>query len=364
MVGLKFIFNLMLVVGGLISGAQMGFGQKAAVLKGRVIEKDSGNPISFCTVALVGSSIGSITDQDGFFEIKKMPYETLNIVVSHIAYENLILVYEPNELPDSLIIKLNHAVVELAPFQLEAKGDRKLSRLRSKGMESFLTMVLGDGYKKVDVHLTNDEIIDTKDLTSGSALYSSYYDLNFVNQFLGYSIDYYNFSFYMAKMGKSFYGFPVFTELESESVEVTKLWEANRTLAYNGSIRHFLMSLINDRLAEEGFLARFADNKKGSRASTIRVKTTDKAEANINLIYNEEMKLFELRFDGVIEVFYVGPETKELQTTLSSIKLTGNSALIYPNGELKDPLSIMTFGYFSSQGVYKMLPSNYFPAKK
>ena len=124
------------------------------------------------------------------------------------------------------------------------------------------------------------------------------------------------------------------------------------------------MSLINDRLAEEGFLARFADNKKGSRASTIRVKTTDKAEANINLIYNEEMKLFELRFDGVIEVFYVGPETKELQTTLSSIKLTGNSALIYPNGELKDPLSIMTFGYFSSQGVYKMLPSNYFPAKK
>tara|TARA_R110000796_G_scaffold71409_3_gene162031 strand:- start:16220 stop:17299 length:1080 start_codon:yes stop_codon:yes gene_type:complete len=357
---------------GLVLGSQVGFGQ-TRVLKGRVVEKESGNPISYCTVALVGTSMGSITDQDGYFEIKDLPNETLNIVVSHIAYENEILVYDSQRLPESLIIKLDPAVVELDQVEISTKGKGSIARKRRREIGDFYNMVLGNGFNAKDIELTNDEIIDLKDLTSKSTTYSTNYDLNFVNRHLGYEIDYYNFAFYMADKAKSFFGYPVFTEMESENVEQLKQWETNREEAYYGSLTHFLRSLIENKVAEENFLASVTnynpssfDSKKTDRKTdVIRMEKTDKSGANVHLIYNEQKEFYELSFDGVIEVFYVGPGTEELETTpLSYLKVIGTRAIVYPNGVLKDPLSIMTFGYLANKGVYEMLPSNYLPAKK
>ena len=368
----KLLINLALIISGLTFGPQVSFGQNG-VLKGRVIEKESGNPISFCTVALVGTSIGSITDKDGFFEIKNLPNETLNIVVSHIAYENKVLVYDPNRLPESLIIKLAPAVVELDEFEINTKGKGKVARKRRREVGNFMDMVLGNDYDDKDIEITNDEIIALKDLTSKSTIYSANYDLNFVNRHLGYQIDYYNFAFYMADKAKSFFGLPVFTEMEPENDEQQKQWEANREQAYYGSLRHFLYSLIQNKVAEENFLASvtnynpssFDSKKMDRKTDVIRFDSTGYSEGNVHLIYNEEKEFYELSFDGVIEVFYVGPGTEELETTpLSYVKMIGPKAIVYPNGALKDPLSIMTFGYLSNQGVYEMLPSNYFPKKE
>ncbi|KYG73117.1 carboxypeptidase-like regulatory domain-containing protein [Roseivirga echinicomitans] len=372
MVRFKSLFNLILMMSGLALGSQVGFGQ-SGVLKGRIVEKESGNPISFCTVALVGTSIGSITDKDGFFEIKNLPNETLNIVVSHIAYDNRILVYDPKRLPESLIIKLDLAVVELDQVEINTKGKGKVARKRRRELGDFMDMVLGNDYDDKDIEVTNNEIIDLKDLTSKSTIYSANYDLNFVNRYLGYEINYYNFSFYMADKAKSFFGYPVFTEMEPENNEQQKQWDANREKAYYGSLRHFLLSLIENKVAEENFLANvtnynpssFDSKKMDRKTDVIRMEATEKSAANVHLIYNEQKEFYELSFDGVIEVFYVGPGTEELETTpLSYLKVIGTRAIVYPNGVLKDPLSIMTFGYLANQGVYEMLPSNYLPKKK
>jgi hypothetical protein len=362
----------MLIMSSLTLVSQEGFGQ-TRVLKGRVVEKESGNPISYCTVALVGTSMGSITDQDGYFEIKDLPNETLNIVVSHIAYENEILVYDPQRLPESLIIKLDPAVVELDQVEISTKGKGKVARKRRREIGDFYNMVLGNGFDAKDIELTNDEIIDLKDLTSKSTTYSANYDLNFVNRHLGYEIDYYNFAFYMADKTKSFYGYPVFTEMEPENEEEQKLWDANREKVYYGSLRHFFLSLIENKVSEENFLANvtnynpssFDSKKMARKTEVIRMHATNRSEANVYLFHNEEMDDYELSFDGVIELFYMGPGTEKLETTpLSYIKLTGTKAIVYSNGVLKNPLSIMTYGYLANQGVYEMLPSNYLPAKK
>ena len=372
MVRFRFLFSLMLIMSSLTLVSQEGFGQ-TRVLKGRVVEKESGNPISYCTVALVGTSMGSITDKDGYFEIKNLPNETLNIVVSHIAYENRILVYDPKGLPESLIIKLDPAVVELDQVEISTKGKGRVARKRRREIGDFYNMVLGTGYDDKDIELTNAEIIDLKDLTSKSTIYSANYDLNFVNQHLGYQIDYYNFAFYMADRAKSFFGYPVFTEMKPENEEQQKQWVTNREKAYNGSLTHFLRSLIENKVAEENFLASLTnynpssfDSKKMSRKTeVIRIDSTGYSEGNVHMIYHKEKEFYELSFDGVIEVFYVGPGTEELETTpLSYIKVIGTRAIVYPNGVLKDPLSIMTYGYLGNKGVYEMLPSNYLPKRK
>ncbi|MCU0348267.1 MAG: TonB-dependent receptor [Saprospiraceae bacterium] len=63
--------------------------QKGGSLRGNVFDKASGEPMIFSTVILKGTSIGTVTDADGFFSIGNIPAGNYTMVVTSIGFDSL-----------------------------------------------------------------------------------------------------------------------------------------------------------------------------------------------------------------------------------------------------------------------------------
>lgn len=75
------------------------------------------------------------------------------------------------------------------------------------------------------------------------------------NKTLGYKITYFMYNFERTNSLTSFKGLASFQELVPEDARQERRWNRNRVEAYEGSIKHFLKSLVDNRLEEEGFNA-------------------------------------------------------------------------------------------------------------
>ncbi len=61
-----------------------------AVIRGTVLDDNNGETLIACQVAIQGTTMGTITDLDGNFEIKNIAPGTYNLVFLYISYDNLI----------------------------------------------------------------------------------------------------------------------------------------------------------------------------------------------------------------------------------------------------------------------------------
>ena len=85
-----------------------------SLLKGRVVDKRSGKDLPFATIALLGTSLGSISNQQGEFSFK-IPLDLPDpmVVVSYMGYRSKMLpISYPIE--DQLIVEMEK---ELIPLQ-------------------------------------------------------------------------------------------------------------------------------------------------------------------------------------------------------------------------------------------------------
>lgn len=60
--------------------------QKANI-RGHVYDKNTGEPLAFCTIYLTGTQIGTTTDNYGFYNISLIPVGDYELVVSYIGYD-------------------------------------------------------------------------------------------------------------------------------------------------------------------------------------------------------------------------------------------------------------------------------------
>jgi hypothetical protein len=350
----------------LIFSFNLSFSFQSYTLSGVVIDKSTGDPIEFCAIGLVGSTTGTITDKEGKFSLSGLPDHKFTLVFSHIAYENKVLKLSPKNTDQTLTIRLNPKVVDLDEVSISAKGRGKLARQRRRELGNFMKMVLGTEYNERLIQLVNEEVIDIRDLTSQSWKFSKNYDLVFVNEYLGYEIKYYDFSFIMNKTTKTFIGYPVFKELTPKEPEDLVKWKKNREEAFKGSLKHLLFSLISDSLIEEGFLVNITnfdptsniDSKDYERVSN--ALRTGPSAVNPNLkLTKVENDNYEMWVDGTIELFFTNPADDT--TEVSYILLKNETTKVSQNGNLHNPLSLMVYGHLANLGVYKMLPVNYLP---
>lgn len=86
---MKKIFPLIIL---LVSFSSASFSQE---IRGKVIDKETNKTIPFVNIGIKGTSIGTITDEKGFFYLKKIEIDSLFIEVSCISYKKAIK-YIPN----------------------------------------------------------------------------------------------------------------------------------------------------------------------------------------------------------------------------------------------------------------------------
>ena len=109
--------------------------QKGGALRGNVFDKNTGEPLIFCTVLLQGTSIGTTTDVDGFFSIGNIPAGSYNVVVSSIGYDSSAIQVTIREggISNQRVMLAESAIqlgtVELSARREQARSDVSISKV-------------------------------------------------------------------------------------------------------------------------------------------------------------------------------------------------------------------------------------------
>ncbi len=100
---------LLLLLTGFLSA------QNTGSLSGRILDAQSQLPLEGATVILIGTSLGVVTDQDGYFTIEDIPTQSYNVEASYLGFESLtlfnVIVKSVGNIP--LLFKLNEITENL-----------------------------------------------------------------------------------------------------------------------------------------------------------------------------------------------------------------------------------------------------------
>ncbi|MCS6820103.1 MAG: TonB-dependent receptor, partial [Chitinophagales bacterium] len=129
------------IIGILITFSSVCLHLKAqtGIVKGRITESGSGNPIEFATVVIEGTSIGAQTDDQGNFIIQNLQPGLVNIKVSSVGYKTKTIfeIEVTNGKPQVLYIELEPSASELQAVEITASPFAKVEEspvsLRSIG---------------------------------------------------------------------------------------------------------------------------------------------------------------------------------------------------------------------------------------
>ncbi len=241
-----------------------------ARVAGRVVDASTGEALYPVNVFLAGTTLGDATDPKGRFLIRNIPPGTYELIVTMMGYEvqRMSLHLSPSELK-SLVFRLKPRVLPGKEVTVTAEPAREWR----KNLKIFERAFFGLNKFARQCKLLNPEVLDFKyDRRSGNFQAFAQQPLRFVNRALGYEVTFWMEEFWAQLYDDELYSIdmhssmPVLREGSFESVgtarflELTpgdegerKKWQANRRIAYNGSVRHFFSALCRNRLKEEGF---------------------------------------------------------------------------------------------------------------
>ena len=334
-------------------------------LTGTVVDESTGEPLHFANVFLSNTTKGAATDEEGSFTIVNVPLGTYELVASMVGYEmevKNIRLQESSEYTFSF--ELTPKVLETPALEVTAAQPKKWK----ENLTKFQTMLLGTTKNAEKCTVLNPEILDfRKNEASGEFIATADGPLEIENRALGYHV-----SFYLEELTLQndallrTRGNTVFKPLMAEDEKEEKGWNKNRIKTYNGSLRHFLIALVSDRLKEEGFYIR----------NDYRRYRLDK-DIFLNNVTTKDLLLqcprsFEKEFDfkDFLRVIYAKGEfprenrwgRKYFEKT-SWLKLnTQNAVIINELGLLYHPDAVLQYGYWAEQRLADELPWDYLPS--
>jgi hypothetical protein len=182
----------------LINFCSFGYSQ---IIKGTILDKSNDSKISFATIYLNGTYVGTYSDQNGYFELDITKYSSMPLTISALGYYSITLSDFSKDKP--LVAYLTPKVFELNEVVVKSKS---LFRERKEKLILFRNEFLG-----TTENARNCEIINENDITFN---YGSDNDtlkafaskpLLINNRRLGYKITYYLDKFeYYKKTNHSF----------------------------------------------------------------------------------------------------------------------------------------------------------------
>ena len=228
----------------------------AQSITGTIISEENKQPIVGANVYISNSSLGTISNEKGNFELNNLPKGNLTLVVSFVGYETFSYPFEAAiEVPIQLKIELKIKPKELDEVHVsnyEKDGFRKWG-------EFFIDNFIGQMKEAANCKIKNPEVLKFKLDKNEHKLYvNAFSPLIIENKALGYNIQYdlegfeYNFSSKIL----TYYGYAFFTDMDTKRKGKQKKWYKKRVETYNGSITHFMRSMYNNSIEADGFEVR------------------------------------------------------------------------------------------------------------
>ena len=333
-------------------------------MTGKITNSQTGEPIPFANIFFAHTTIGTSSLVDGSFAITKIPVGKYDLVVEVVGYHHYKQPIEFEQGQYNLDIALEEDIVELDSITVIADQSDK------RYLPVFVRFFVGDTRMAKSCKILNPEVLhfyfDTK---------RNYLSVNarkpvqVLNPNLGYKVYYTleRFGLDFSTGVKVLEGSPRFEELPVTKRRDSVVREKKRTMAYQGSLFHFMRALYLDVVNEEGFRLAIAD-------SSIVFGSTNPDEQlqpfrRESFISGDKVK--QLHLQGLLKLEFKEPEAWEypgrsmghwqgrnpngFQQTY--IRLKDRSLQIYENGYYADQLSVYLTGYL----VWRETVSNMVP---
>ena len=279
---------------------------------GLVLDKLTQQPIETVSVYFDNTTIGTTTNDKGEFSISYTDAVQSTLVISYLGY-NKVLISDFRS-KNNVVIELVEADNALDEVYLEY--DDGLTR-RQK-LRLFRKEFLGNSkFGKSCKILNEDDLILKYDKRKKDLYASSKVPLKVLNKSLQYEISYdlidfeVNFKYANLKTKEFtvnsvvYFGTSFYKELENfkknKSIK-------NREQAYSGSVQHFMRSLYNKNLKDEGYLV-FYDGfivNEWSYFTVEAVENTDfkkvSLKENVSILYDKD---FQSELQLEIDEFYI-----------------------------------------------------------
>ncbi|MDR6194167.1 carboxypeptidase-like regulatory domain-containing protein [Siphonobacter sp. SORGH_AS_0500] len=374
-------------------------GAQDQILKGRVLDEKTNEPVAFASVFISTTTTGTLTNEKGEFSlsVKAGNYE---VIVSMVGYEPLVYALDTRQKRAvSYLFKIQPKTYSLQTVGVKAKRDSSWY----DNLKIFKEQFLGSSETAQQCRILNEnQLVIVFDPQTAFLEVKSDEVLKIENRELGYRINYLlaEFKYDMRQGYVTYLGYPNFQLMEGNKSRQRR-WAKNRQRAYKGSIMHFVRSLRNQQLEAEGFnlrrLIRMLNPNRPTEEElkAIRQKIREQgglrkddplekilAKASLPKIlekldtarvaYDEYLKNDQLTFEGFFQVVYVGEKEEPtyvmsqsrhrnrqpmFQTSVFSLRT--ESVLLEENGSILPPLGVMFEGYWGWEKVGDLLPLDY-----
>lgn len=248
-------------------------------LQGGVISDDNQKPLAAASVYLNNTSIGTTTNDKGFFILRNIPADQFKLVVSSIGYETYTTVIDPWKKITDLTIRLKPQTEQLGSVVTVPDDDDGWKHWGN----IFTELFIGGTPNSLQTHLENPEVLRFRKNPDNSLTAYARQPLIIMNYALGYQLSYkleefeYDFNTKLV----IYNGYVLFKDLGKDHPKQAIKYEEARKETYEGSLMHFMRTFFINKLDTSGFEMR-----------------------NLGLAYNTEKQraklLFSLHRDSII----------------------------------------------------------------
>lgn len=336
------------------------------ILKGKVIDKTTKMPLAGASIFAQNTTLGSVTDAFGNYTII-LPDGGYSLVVTYTGYETAnIRISASSPGIDTLLFELQPHLKSLEEVSVSVNSEVK-DGWKKYGLFFTKNFIGQSGFARQSV-FRNPEALHFFFSKRRNRLKILADEPLVVDNFaLGYTIRFLIDSFTTEYNSGTnlFVGYPRFEEMTGTPYQM-ETWAANRAIAYEGSMLHFMRSLYSRSLEEDGFEIRFILKMKGKDTS---VALTNLYGA-LNYIKDDNQTVrFYPNYPTIVvkykweipSLFYLKLDTTANKLyQLSSLTFSkGKPITIEPNGYYYNQENIITNGYLGFKKIGDMVPYNY-----
>lgn len=298
----------------------LSFSSRAqGVLQGQVVDGEKGQGLPGVSVFVNNTTIGTATDSEGRF-LLSLPSGPQELILSYVGYQT-------------------------ARLSVTAGG--ALCTIR------------------------NPEVLRFRNDKSGNSLVVwAAEPLIIENKALGYELQYSleEFTYSFRDRVLLYQGYPFFREMKGGAAQQRR-WQERRHKAYEGSMMHFMRAVYRNRLTEEGFEVKRMERRVNEEKARYDILYNWTVTGD-SIAYGMDATTAGLEFTHHLQVTYLRADApdefikssgKWAEHPVSRIYLQhGRPVAISADGSYREPLDLMTEGYWSwAEKVANLLPFDF-----
>ncbi len=227
-------------------------------IQGTVMASDTKKPLPAVSVYLNSTSIGTTTNDKGFFILRNIPSEKFKLIASSIGYETYAETIDPKKISGDIVIMLTPKPEQLDKIVLvpdDPNGWKKWGKL-------FTDLFIGTNSNSNQCHIENPDVIRLRMNPDHTLTAFAREPLVIMNYALGYEIKYKleEFEYDFNTKVVTYNGYALFKDLGLSNKKKEMKYEQERKETYQGSLLHFMRTYFVNKLDDQGFEMRDLGN--------------------------------------------------------------------------------------------------------